>query len=139
MKLRTSLLAVWGVATLALCLALPSTGQAQQPKHGGKLVFTIPASDMPSMDGHQETTFAVVHAVAPQYSLLIRIDPTDPKAKKYVGDVAQSWTVSADKKTYTFKLHNNVLFSDGSKLTSKDVVASFNHMINPPDWVISPR
>lgn len=141
MKLRTSLLAVLGVAALALCLALPSTGQAQQqqPKHGGKLVFTIPASDMPSMDGHQETTFAVVHAVAPQYSLLIRIDPTDPKAKRYVGDVAQSWTVSPDKKTYTFKLRTNVLFTDGSKLTSKDVLASFNHMINPPAGVISPR
>jgi peptide/nickel transport system substrate-binding protein len=130
-------------ALLAMCLsvllAAAPAAYAQAPKHGGTLVFTIPASDAPSMDGHQETTFAVVHAVAPMYSLLIRIDPNDLQARKYVGDVAQSWTVSADKKTYTFKLRPNVLFSDGSKLTAKDVVASFMHQISPPDGTISPR
>jgi ABC-type transport system substrate-binding protein len=32
--------------------------------------------------------------------------------------------VSTDRRTYTFKLRQNVLFHDGSRLTSADVKAS---------------
>jgi peptide/nickel transport system substrate-binding protein len=120
------------------CLGFGSTAVAQQ--RGGTLIFTVPASDFPSMDGHQEITFATVHPTAPLYSLLIRLDPTDPKGQRISGDVAENrWAVSKDKKTYTFRLHRNVKFSDGSRLTAKDVVASLEHIINPPPGVAGPR
>ncbi len=128
-------LTVLAVAALALCASLPASAQ----QRGGTLVFTIPASDYPSLDGHQEITFAMIHPTAPHYSLLIRLDPTDPKGQKLAGDLAESWTVSKDKKTYTFKLHRNALFHDGSKVLAKDVVASFEHIINPPTGVAGPR
>jgi peptide/nickel transport system substrate-binding protein len=128
------------VFALAVGLGLIASGAAAEtPQHGGTLVFTVPASDMPSMDGHQETTFAVVHATAPHYSLLIRVDPTDPKAKRMEGDVAESWSLSKDRKSYIFKIRKGIKFHDGSPLTAKDVVASFEHMIDPPSGVISPR
>ena len=38
----------------------------------------IPADAPPSFDGHRETTFATVQAVAPFYSVLIRINPENP-------------------------------------------------------------
>lgn len=139
MKFRIPILAIAGLAALVLSLALPSAGQAQTPKRGGMLVFTVPASNFPSMDGHRETTFALIHPVAPIYSLLIRIDPSDPKATRIEGDVAESWTVSPDKKTYTFKIRRGIEFHDGSKLTARDVVASFNHIIFPPEGVLSAR
>jgi peptide/nickel transport system substrate-binding protein len=139
MKFRMLAMAAAGMAALGLSLALAPEGQAQSPKRGGQLVFTVPASNFPSMDGHRETTFALIHPVAPIYSLLVRIDPNDPQAKKIVGDLAESWTVSADKKTYTYKLKKGVKFHDGSPLTAKDVVASFNHIINPPEGVLSAR
>lgn len=44
------------------------------------------------------------------------------------GVLASSWDVSDDAKTYTFHLRPGVVFSDGSPLTSKDVVASLT------DW-----
>ena len=45
-------------------------------------------------------------------------------------DAALSYKASADAKTYTFTLRKNIKFSDGTPLTSKDVVFSFNRLIN---------
>ena len=45
-------------------------------------------------------------------------------------DVARRWTVSKDAKKYTFFLRKDVRFSDGTKLTSKDVVFSYKRLIN---------
>ncbi len=131
---RVNLMLVGWVALLVL-VSLPASAQ----QRGGTLVFTVPASDYTTLDAHQEITFAVIHPTAPHYSLLIRLDPTDPKAQKLEGDVAEGWTVSADGKTYTFKLHRNVKFHDGTPLTAQDVVASLEHIINPPPGVGGPR
>ena len=125
------------VAAAALLLAAAVPASAQQ--RGGTLVFTVPASDYTTLDAHQEITFAVVHPTAPHYSLLIRLDPTDLKAQKLEGDAAESWTVSQDGKTYTFKLHRNIKFHDGTPMTAQDVVASLEHIVNPPQGVAGPR
>ena len=41
-------------------------------------------------------------------------------------DLAESWTISADGKRYEFKLRKNARFHDGSPVTSKDVLFTFN-------------
>ena len=60
-----------------LALALPAVA-AEAPKRGGTLTYMIPADSPPSFDGHRETTYATVHATAPFYSVLIRINPDNP-------------------------------------------------------------
>jgi hypothetical protein len=65
-----------GVAILLL-IGLPAAG-AEMPKRGGTLTYMIPADAPPSFDGHREATFATVHAVAPFYSVLIRVNPETP-------------------------------------------------------------
>jgi oligopeptide transport system substrate-binding protein len=45
--------------------------------------------------------------------------------------VAESWTVSADGKRWTFKLRPGVVWSDGKPLTSADVVFTFRRLMNP--------
>src|SRR6516225_7028898 len=73
----------------------------------------------------------------PHYSTLLKFDTAH--YPQIVGDLAQSWDVSADRRTYTFKLRDNVLFHDGSRLTSEDVKASYDRIIHPPQGVLSVR
>jgi peptide/nickel transport system substrate-binding protein len=40
--------------------------------------------------------------------------------------MVETWTVSDDRKVYTFKLREGLKFHDGSPVTSRDVVASMN-------------
>jgi len=66
---------------LGAILAFTATGgMAEAPKHGGVLTYMIPADAGPSLDGHRETTYAVVHATAPFYSVLIRVNPDNPSS-----------------------------------------------------------
>ncbi|MGZ9159514.1 MAG: ABC transporter substrate-binding protein, partial [Nitrospira sp.] len=71
------------------------------------------------------------------YSTLLKFDPANyPDIQ---GNLAESWQVSADRRVYTFKLRSNVLFHDGSHLTSADVKASYDRIVNPPTGVTSAR
>ena len=119
-------------------LAMGFPAYAQQPRSGGELVFPVP-SEPPSYDGHREETFGLIHPVAPFYNTLLRIDPDDKSGTKPVASLAESWTVSSDKLTYTFKLRSGVKFHDGSDMTSRDVKASYDKIIFPPAGVGSSR
>lgn len=109
---------------------------ADQPRTGGELTFVVSA-EPPSFDGHRETTFAMLHPTAPHYSLLLKFHPEE--YPKVVGDLAESWEIAPDGLTYTFKLRSGVRFHDGSALTSRDVKASYDKIINPPQGVVSAR
>lgn len=45
--------------------------------------------------------------------------------------LAETWTISRDGKTYTFRLRPGVRFHDGSPLTSEDVVFTFRRALAP--------
>src|SRR2546430_2208801 len=96
-------------------------GAAETPRRGGVLLAIIGA-DPPSLDAHQESTFANLQLVAPLYSTLLQIDPYE--YPKIVGDVASEWKVSPDGLTYTFKIRPGIRFHDGSPLPAPDVKAT---------------
>jgi peptide/nickel transport system substrate-binding protein len=125
-----------GTAALALAAALlwTATAPAQEPRRGGELVYAVVGSP-PTTDCHAGTSFAVLHYISPHYSQLVRFDPED--FAKVKGDLAESWDVSEDGRTYTFRLRPNVVFHDGTKLTSADVKASFDRITAPPPGVVS--
>ena len=121
--------------------AVPETSPAGAPVHrraGGALTFVVP-SEPPSYDAHREETFALIHPAAPHYNTLLRIDPLDPTGTRVVGDLATSWTVSSDKRTYVLKLRRGVKFHDGSEMTARDVRATYEKIINPPPGITSAR
>ena len=47
------------------------------------------------------------------------------------GRLAQSWSISPDKLTYTFTLNNNARWADGSPVTSADVIFTYETIMNP--------
>jgi peptide/nickel transport system substrate-binding protein len=109
---------------------------AQTPVRGGILNFAVVA-EPPNYDCHSNTTFGHLHPVAPHYSMLLKFDGKSYPA--VVGDLAESWTASPDGLSFTFKLHKNVKFHDGSPLTSADVKASYERIIRPPPGIVSSR
>ena len=126
----------------ALLVAAPSAASAQEtPKNGGVLNYVIPADAPPSFDAHRETTFATIHSAAPFYSVLIRVDPNNPSSTTdFVCDLCTAMPQPTDSgRTYTFKIRSGVKFHDGSPLTAADVAASWEHIIHPPEGVLSPR
>jgi peptide/nickel transport system substrate-binding protein len=131
--MKTTILAC-SVAVAALLA--PQVAEAQTPRKGGTLNFAVNA-EPPNYDCHANTSFAFVHPVAPHYSLLLKFDAAS--YPKVVGDLAESWQVSSDGLTYTFKIRSGVKFHDGSALTSADVKASYDRIVNPPTGVVSIR
>ena len=48
-----------------------------------------------------------------------------------IPDIAESWTVSPDRRTYTFRLRKDVTFGNGRSLTADDVRYSFERVLMP--------
>jgi peptide/nickel transport system substrate-binding protein len=130
-----------GVVLLAVVMLLggwaaPQALAQEKPQQGGQLRVAL-AGDPPSLDMHQEQTFMVAIPLSPVYNTLVMFDPHG--YPKVIGDLAKSWTVSDDRMTYTFTLHQGVKFHDGSELTSADVKASWDKIVSPPEGVVSTR
>src|SRR5215467_1481129 len=121
---RALVAVVMVVISLGAAMAVvPGAGPAAQtPRRGGVLLAAI-AADAPSLDPHQEETFATIELVAPCYSTLLQIDPYH--YPKVIGDVATDWKITPDGLTYTFRLRPGIRFHDGSALTSADVKATY--------------
>jgi peptide/nickel transport system substrate-binding protein len=128
-------------AAMALLVTTAPAVADDVPKRGGTLTYMIPADAPPSFDGHREETYATVHATAPFYSVLIRINPENPASSTdFVCDLCTEMPKPTDDgKTYTFKIREGVKFQDGSPLTAADVAASWNEITFPPEGVLSAR
>ena len=134
--MRSAILAM----ILGTILAMPAMAD-DTPKRGGTLTYMIPADAPPSLDGHRETTYATVHAAAPFYSVLIRINPMNPSSPDdFVCDLCTEMPQPIDDgKTWTFKIRDGVKWHDGSPLTADDVAASWQEIVHPRPGVSSAR
>jgi peptide/nickel transport system substrate-binding protein len=126
------------ISILALLLMTSTAFAQEKPRHGGELVFVVPA-EPPTYDGHREGTFALIHPMAPHYNTLLRTDPNDRTGTKVIPDLGESWTVSPDGRTYTIKVRRGVKFHDGGELTSRDVKATYDRITWPPPGITSFR
>ncbi len=138
-RLCRAVLTVLALAVLVTSVVLTMSGAAaaaDTPRRGGVLLAVIGA-DPPSLDPHQESTFATLQLVAPLYSTLLQ---TDPYAyPKVIGDLATEWKIAPDGLTYTFKIRQGVKFHDGSPLSAADVKATYDKIVSPPPGTRSIR
>jgi peptide/nickel transport system substrate-binding protein len=112
-------------ASLALVIAagLQASAQAPAPVRGGTIVVAIGA-DPPHLNP-QFTTLPYVWMVGMSvHDSLVRLD----LEMKPHPNLAESWTISPDRKTYTFKLVRNARWHDGRPFTSADVKFTFEEI-----------
>jgi peptide/nickel transport system substrate-binding protein len=107
------------------------------PKHGGVLRVGIPLRP-PHFDVHQSGTIFSLGSQGCMFDNLIRRDPRNG-GTTIIPDLAHSWEIAKDGKTYTFHLRKGVQFHDGAELTAEDVKATFDRIIKPPQGVSIPR
>jgi peptide/nickel transport system substrate-binding protein len=131
-----SLVVVPAVLAVLLLAVTAGSAAAETARRGGILHAAIGA-DPPSLDPHQESTFANIQLVAPLYSTLLQMDPLD--SSKIIGDAGSEWKTSPDGLTVTVKIRPNIKFHDGSTLTSADVKATYDKIVFPPQGTRSSR
>jgi peptide/nickel transport system substrate-binding protein len=127
---------MFGLMVTAAVFALHASAAEPEPKRGGTFVFAVEAEPA-NYDCHANNSFSLLHPIAPNYSTLLKFDPAHYPS--IVGDLAESWSVSPDKQTYSFKLRPGVLFHDGSPLTAEDVRASYQRIAHPAPGIVSAR
>ncbi|SJM32266.1 ABC transporter substrate-binding protein [Mesorhizobium delmotii] len=103
-------------AFAVMAMLSPGAATAQNPPTGG--TFSLPINDDPQMWPLAGGLYNILVGKA-LYSGLVRynLETLDP-----VGDLAESWTVSEDGRTYTFALRKNVKWHDGEPFDADDVV-----------------
>ncbi|MBI4280317.1 MAG: ABC transporter substrate-binding protein, partial [Armatimonadetes bacterium] len=120
---------LWIGATLVAAAALLVGGLAVAragPASGGTLVIGLD-QEPPTLDPHASpsaVTFQVIASVTE--NLLFH-----GRDGKLVPWLAESWTVSPDGKTYTFKLRKDVKFHDGTPFNAAAVKFNFDRIMDP--------
>lgn len=103
----------------ALLASATPTADAQTPQRGGSLTIGVP-NGIPTFDVMASTddTGRVIH--------LHMYEPLIGRNEKLEAApmLAESWTMSADGLTYTFKIRKGIVFHNGKTLTSADAKAS---------------
>jgi len=107
------------------------------PKHGGVLRLGV-GMRPPHFDVHQSGTIFNLGSQGAMFDNLVRRDPRNG-GKTIIPDLAHSWQIAKDGKTYTFHLRKGVQFHDGAELTADDIKATFDRIMKPPQGVSIPR
>ena len=113
-------------AALALVAAAPYA-LAQAPKQGGAAVVTF-NNDLTTLDpqvGYDWQNWSVIKSI---FDGLMDYKPGTTELEP---DLAESYTVSDDGLTYTFKLREGLKFHNGRAVTSADVKYSLERATNP--------
>ncbi len=120
-------LALATTAIAMLALAPMAAARADTPAQGGDIVVTY-KDDITTLDpaiGYDWVNWSMIK------SLFSRLMDYDPGTAKVVPSLAESFEVSPDGLTYTFKLRKGVKFSNGRALVAGDVKYSIERAVNP--------
>lgn len=112
-------------AALSIMMAVAPAAFAETPKD--TLVEGFAFDDIITMDPGEAFELSTAEVTSNTYSLLVRLDMND--TSKVKGDLADSWTVSDDGLTYTFKLKPGLKFASGNPITADDVAWSFERAV----------
>ena len=113
------------VAVAAFALIRPAT--AQSPVHGGHFRRAL-SSDPANLDPALTNT---VRAIAVKMNIFDSLLRLNHKTLELEPGAAESWTVSADSKTITFRLRRGIRFHTGREMIADDVKYSIERILTP--------
>lgn len=108
-------------ALLATAILAASPALAQTVFHRGN------DSDPETLDPQKTQTTSEAHLLRDLFEGLV----IHSAKGEVVPGAAESWTISPDGKTYTFKLRANAKWSNGDQVKADDFVYSFRRIMNP--------
>ena len=123
MKRHATTLAL--LAALAIPLAAPAV--AEEGKQGGSIIVTY-KDDIVTLDpaiGYDWVNWSIIK------SLFARLMDYKPGTAELTPSLADSYEISKDGLTYTFKLHKGVKFHNGREVVAQDVKYSIERTTNP--------
>ncbi|HEV7252988.1 MAG TPA: ABC transporter substrate-binding protein [Mesorhizobium sp.] len=118
------------VAASALMLGMALASQpasAQEPKPGGAITITY-KDDVATLDpaiGYDWQNWSMIK------SLFDGLMDYEPGTTTLRPDLAESYEISDDGKTFTFKLRPGVKFHNGREMTAEDVKYTLDRVTNP--------
>lgn len=123
-------LALAALVTLTACAGPDpaATAPAGPPRPGGTLSVGLP-SDPGCLDPQQTQQLTAADV---SRSLVDSLTDQDPATGKIVPWLAESWTVSADAKDFTFVLRAGPTFSDGSPVDAEAAKSTFDKLVQLP-------
>jgi peptide/nickel transport system substrate-binding protein/oligopeptide transport system substrate-binding protein len=111
---------------VTLFAAMACTGGEASPARN-TLIDSRDTYDPRSLDPALSTDVPTGRAVGYVFDGLVRFTPD----AQVVPGLARSWEISADGLTYTFHLRNGVKFHDGSAFSARNVIKSFQRVLDP--------
>ena len=124
MRCRSLWLQTMAVVGLLLCWS--GVTMAQTPKRGGMLRVAY-GNEIAHLDFHTAPGYEMMWVAMNVGCGLVNITPYG----QFVGDAAETWEVSPDGLAHTFKLRNNILFHDGTKVDAAAVKFSIDRLMDP--------
>jgi len=123
-------LVIYGIILVGL--GMPGHAGAQAPK---TLVIAI-AADQTGLDPQTVQNNESGFVMSTIFDGLVNYKPGTSEVEP---GLAESWTVSADGKVYTFKLRRGVKFHDGTPMNARTVAQDLDRAINPdnPCYVLN--
>ena len=116
-----------GISALALGLAISFGAQAEDIKQGGSMIVTY-KDDVSTLDpaiGYDWQNWSMIKSI---FDGLMDYEPGTTNLRP---EIAESYTISDDGKSFTFKLRKGVKFHNGRELTADDVKYSIERVVNP--------
>jgi peptide/nickel transport system substrate-binding protein len=116
-----------GTASLAAAgLAGTSSVRAAGPK-----ILRIASGEADGLKGTLDPIFSQQDVDATRVSLVYERLVSFDESFAPQPQLASSWSTNAAGDVWTFKLRENVLFSDGAPFTAKDVLYTFSRLLDP--------
>jgi peptide/nickel transport system substrate-binding protein len=112
------------IAAATVC-GLAGSAMAATPRD--MLVVAMAFDDIISLDPAEAFEPSTAEVLGNSYERLIRLDPSDPSQLE--GELASSWKVSADGRTFSFEIKPGLKFASGNPLGAEDVAWSLQRAV----------